>query len=149
DTVGPVAARTSSGSRSRKPAARGGSTARRRPPSRKTTSSRRPAASRSRSRTRRSQPQPGPVTTALRGVIPAMAGGGGVVARGAGGVARALGRQAATPRELDQAHRRDGAGLAMLGAGIVLAVGLWWHGAGPAGRWLAEVLRAGLGRVAL
>jgi S-DNA-T family DNA segregation ATPase FtsK/SpoIIIE len=72
-----------------------------------------------------------------------------LLAHAVGGVSRAVGRQAATARDLDPAHRRDGAGLGLLGLGLVLAVGLWWHGAGPVGGWLSDVLRAGLGRIAL
>jgi len=63
-----------------------------------------------------------------------------LVARGAGGAARAIGRQAATARELDPAHRRDGFGLALLGLALVLAIGLWWNAAGPAGAVTAAVV---------
>jgi S-DNA-T family DNA segregation ATPase FtsK/SpoIIIE len=55
-----------------------------------------------------------------------------VLARGAGSAARAFGRQAATAR-LDPAHQRDGLGLATLGLALVVAVGVWGHGAGPVG----------------
>jgi DNA segregation ATPase FtsK/SpoIIIE, S-DNA-T family len=72
-----------------------------------------------------------------------------LVAHGLGGVSRALGRQAATTRDLDPAHRRDGAGLASLGVGVLLGVALWWHGAGPVGGALERALRASLGRAAL
>ncbi len=64
-----------------------------------------------------------------------------IVARGLGGSARAVGRQAATARELDPAHRRDGLGLAILGLALVLAIGVWWHGAGPAGRAITAGVR--------
>jgi DNA segregation ATPase FtsK/SpoIIIE, S-DNA-T family len=72
----------------------------------------------------------------------------GLLARGAGGAARAFGRQAATAR-LDQAHRRDGAGLATLGLALVVAVGLWWHGGGPLGRLVDRVLHAVFGSAAV
>jgi S-DNA-T family DNA segregation ATPase FtsK/SpoIIIE len=64
-----------------------------------------------------------------------------LLARAAGGSARTLGRQAATARDLDPAHRRDGLGLATLGLALVLGAGLWWHAAGPAGR----AIEAGVG----
>ncbi len=60
-----------------------------------------------------------------------------LLARAAGGTARAVGRQAATARELDPAHRRDGVALAVLGLALVLAVGVWWQAAGPAGSAIA------------
>ncbi|MDQ6874488.1 MAG: DNA translocase FtsK 4TM domain-containing protein, partial [Actinomycetota bacterium] len=64
-----------------------------------------------------------------------------LLARGAGGSARALGRQAATARDIDPAHRRDGLGLAALGLALVLAIGVWWHGAGPAGAAITTAAR--------
>lgn len=72
-----------------------------------------------------------------------------LLAHGLGGAARAVGRHAAATRELDAAHRRDGAGLGVLGVAVVLGVGLWWRAAGPVGRWLADGLRTGLGGPAL
>ncbi|HEU0213144.1 MAG TPA: DNA translocase FtsK 4TM domain-containing protein [Jiangellaceae bacterium] len=41
-----------------------------------------------------------------------------------GGAVRRVG---STARELDPAHRRDGAGLAMIGAGFVIAAAVWWN----------------------
>ncbi|MEN3359232.1 MAG: segregation ATPase FtsK/SpoIIIE, family [Mycobacteriales bacterium] len=67
-----------------------------------------------------------------------------VLARGAGGTARAFGRQAATAR-LDPAHRRDGLGLATLGLALIVAVGVWWHGAGPVGGMVDRALHALVG----
>jgi S-DNA-T family DNA segregation ATPase FtsK/SpoIIIE len=72
-----------------------------------------------------------------------------LLAHAAGRLARAVGRQAATTRDLDPAHRRDGAGLGVLGLALVLVVGLWWHGAGPVGHWITDTLRTVSGRVAL
>ena len=71
-----------------------------------------------------------------------------LAARGAGVVARALGRPAAIARDLDPVHRRDGLGLAALGAAIVVAVGVWGHGGGPVGHGVAGALHAVLGSVA-
>jgi S-DNA-T family DNA segregation ATPase FtsK/SpoIIIE len=93
--------------------------------------------------------QPGPFSTLFRGIWKGFAGIWMLVAHAVGGVSRALGRQAATTKDLDPAHRRDGAGFANLGAGILLAVALWWHRAGPVGGWLDDVCRAAFGRSAL
>jgi len=68
-----------------------------------------------------------------------------LLARIVGGLARAVGRQAATARELDPAHRRDGLGLAALGLALILAVGLWWHGAGPGGSAIATGVQVVIG----
>jgi len=70
-----------------------------------------------------------------------------LLARAAGSAARAVGRHAATAR-LDPAHRRDGAGLAVLGLAVVVGVGVWWHGGGPVGRAVDDLLRDAVGRAA-
>src|SRR5882762_6665553 len=67
------------------------------------------------------------------------------LARGIGGLARAVRREAASARELDPAHRRDGLALALIGLAVVLAVGVWWHGAGPLGRWIATAAQTVMG----
>jgi len=51
--------------------------------------------------------------------------------------------------DLDPAHRRDGLGLAALGAGVVTMVGLWFHGAGPVGAAVAATGRFAVGSGAL
>ena len=69
-----------------------------------------------------------------------------------GAACRVLGRSA---RDLDPLHRRDGIGLAVLCAAIVLAVSIWWHVTGPlklvgtvahtlfgSGSWVAPILLA-------
>ncbi|HEY6747368.1 MAG TPA: DNA translocase FtsK 4TM domain-containing protein [Mycobacteriales bacterium] len=71
-----------------------------------------------------------------------------LLARGAGGAARAVGRQAATAR-LDPAHRRDGVGLAVVAVAIVTGVGLWSAGGGPVGRAVHDLLRSCFGSLAL
>jgi DNA segregation ATPase FtsK/SpoIIIE, S-DNA-T family len=147
-------ARTSPGPRPRNAPARGGSGSRTRSAATRKAAPRKTAASRTAPRrtatgNRSRAARPGPVAALLRGAWSAMAAVWMLLAHAAGGMARAAGRQAATTRDLDPAHRRDGAGFGMLGLGLVLAVGLWWHGAGPVGRWLDSALRAGLGRVAL
>src|SRR5882757_3868128 len=67
------------------------------------------------------------------------------LARGIGGIARAVRREAASARELDPAHRRDGLALTFIGLAVVLAVGVWWHGAGPLGRWIATAAQSVMG----
>jgi DNA segregation ATPase FtsK/SpoIIIE, S-DNA-T family len=71
-----------------------------------------------------------------------------LVARGAGGAARAVGRQAATAR-LEPAHRRDGVGLAVVAVAIVTGVGLWTAGGGPVGRAVHDLLRTCFGSLAV
>ena len=77
-----------------------------------------------------------------------MSGSWLLLARGAGGAARAVGRQAATAR-LDPAHRRDGVGLAVVAVAIVTGVGLWSAGGGPVGRAVHDLLRSCFGSLAL
>jgi S-DNA-T family DNA segregation ATPase FtsK/SpoIIIE len=61
-----------------------------------------------------------------------------LVAHGVGAMARSLGGGA---RDLDPAHRRDGAGLASLAAALVVALGAWADSAGPVGHHLTSALR--------
>ena len=62
---------------------------------------------------------------------------------------RAAGRQAASTRELDPEHRRDGAGLLLFGLAILSAVGIWGGGAGPVGRHLADTVRLFVGAISI
>jgi S-DNA-T family DNA segregation ATPase FtsK/SpoIIIE len=62
-----------------------------------------------------------------------------------GGAARAAGRNAATARDLEPEHRRDGIGLAVLALGLILIVSLWFGAAGPIGHGLAVGVRAVIG----
>ena len=63
----------------------------------------------------------------------------------AGGIARAAGRNAATARDLDPEHRRDGVALGVLGFGLIAAMAVWFHAAGPVGRLLTPACRAVVG----
>ncbi|MEV4638443.1 DNA translocase FtsK 4TM domain-containing protein [Actinoplanes sp. NPDC049548] len=67
------------------------------------------------------------------------------LAHSVGWVARGVGRQAATAKEIDPEHRRDGAGLLMLGLAILVGVAVWAGSAGPVGTWLADAVRLFLG----
>jgi DNA segregation ATPase FtsK/SpoIIIE, S-DNA-T family len=70
------------------------------------------------------------------------------LAHSVGWVARGVGRQAATAKEIDPEHRRDGAGLLMLGAAILIGVAVYTGSAGPVGTWLADAVRLFFGGIA-
>ena len=63
-----------------------------------------------------------------------------------GGAARRVGAGA---RDLDPAHRRDGLGLALLGAALVSAAGVWLGLPGAAGGVVVALVRGALGVVGL
>jgi S-DNA-T family DNA segregation ATPase FtsK/SpoIIIE len=63
------------------------------------------------------------------------------VAHSVGWAARGVGRQAATAKEIDPEHRRDGAGLLLLGFAILVSVAVWFGSAGPVGKWIADSVR--------
>jgi len=63
-----------------------------------------------------------------------------------GGMFRAAGARA---RDLDPAHRRDGAGFAVLAAAIVIAGGVWWRLPPPAGTVVVAVVRGLFGAAAV
>src|SRR6266542_992616 len=65
-----------------------------------------------------------------------------------GWLVRAVGRQAATARELDPEHRRDGGGLVMLALAILTAVAVWFQAGGPLGYWVSRSTRFAFGAVA-
>jgi S-DNA-T family DNA segregation ATPase FtsK/SpoIIIE len=115
----------------RKPAAR--KPAPRRAASRKPAPARKPAA-----RRRPVRRGPGIPTRVVRAFGRALVGLWMLVAHGVGAMARSVGGGA---RDLDPAHRRDGAGLACLGAALVVALGAWADSAGPFGHHLTSVLR--------
>jgi DNA segregation ATPase FtsK/SpoIIIE, S-DNA-T family len=70
------------------------------------------------------------------------------LAHGVGWAVRAAGRQAATARDLDPEHRRDGGGLLVLGLAILLGVAVWFSSAGPLGEWVATTARLFFGAIA-
>jgi hypothetical protein len=71
------------------------------------------------------------------------------VAHALGWVVRAIGRKAATAAELDREHQRDGGGLLLIGLGVVLAVAVWFNGAGPFGHFVATYARLSVGAIAM
>jgi S-DNA-T family DNA segregation ATPase FtsK/SpoIIIE len=71
------------------------------------------------------------------------------VAHALGWVARGVGRQAASAKELDPEHRRDGGGLVMIGLALVLGVAIWGNSGGPVGQWLSDVTRMFFGSISI
>jgi S-DNA-T family DNA segregation ATPase FtsK/SpoIIIE len=67
------------------------------------------------------------------------------VAHAVGAAARAIGRNT---RDLDPAHRRDGAGLTLLGLAIIMAAVSWFRLGSVVGRGLSAVVRDGFGSAA-
>ena len=68
------------------------------------------------------------------------------VAHLVGALARRVGRGA---RDLDPAHRRDGLGLALLGAALLAAAQQWWGLRGPVGGLVEAVVSGTVGLVGL
>jgi S-DNA-T family DNA segregation ATPase FtsK/SpoIIIE len=66
-----------------------------------------------------------------------------------GGAARAAGRNAATARELEPEHRRDGAALGVVAFALVAAMAIWFHAAGPVGRVVESFCRFFIGNGAV
>jgi DNA segregation ATPase FtsK/SpoIIIE, S-DNA-T family len=139
-----MAGRTTQSSRRRAPStpARRSTSGVRQPTQRTRTPSRRRAPARP--VRRRSTSGFNPLALVGRGIIALWMG----VAHLLGWVFRAVGRQAATARDLDPEHRRDGVGLGLLGLAVLVAAGVWFNGAGPVGRHLADILRLFLGAIA-
>ncbi len=66
------------------------------------------------------------------------------VAHGVGAVARGIGH---TARDLEPAHRRDGAGLTLLGAAVVVAAAVWWQLPGSVMDGARTVVEGSVGKV--
>ncbi|MGC4812365.1 DNA translocase FtsK 4TM domain-containing protein [Micromonospora sp. DT228] len=131
-----MAGRTSQASRRRGASPRGGTNSRARQPAKKT---------RAPVRRRTTPARPGAAVYVGRAVGALWMG----VAHGMGWAVRAAGRQAASARDLDPEHRRDGAGLLMFGFALLTAVALWLSGAGPVGAQLADTIRLFLGAISV
>ncbi|MFI6266802.1 DNA translocase FtsK [Micromonospora sp. NPDC051006] len=131
-----MAGRTSQASRRRGASPRGATNTRARQPAKKTRAPVR----------RRTRPaRPGPAVYVGRAVGALWMG----LAHGVGWAFRAAGRQAASARDLDPEHRRDGAGLLLFGLALLSAVGIWFSGAGPVGAQLADTVRLFLGAISV
>ncbi|MGV9369532.1 DNA translocase FtsK 4TM domain-containing protein [Micromonospora tulbaghiae] len=132
-----MAGRTSQASRRRGASPRGTTNNRARQPAKKA-AARKPA---------RRRPAAGPSPAAFVGRAVGAVWMG--LAHTVGWTFRAAGRQAASTRELDPEHRRDGAGLLLFGLAILSAVGIWGGGAGPVGRHLADTVRLFIGAISI
>jgi DNA segregation ATPase FtsK/SpoIIIE, S-DNA-T family len=97
------------------------------------------------SKTRGQGPSANPLVILLDWVASAVAGIWMLLAHGVGAVVRGIGRSA---RDLEPAHRRDGIGLAAIGAAIVVAGTTWWHMDNAVGRAMTAVVRGGFGALA-
>jgi DNA segregation ATPase FtsK/SpoIIIE-like protein len=92
---------------------------------------------------RRPPPPPAnPILILISWIGMAIAGAWMTIAHAAGYATRTFGRSA---RDLDPAHRRDGLGLAVLGAAIVSAAAAWWRLGSPVGHLLAAIVRGAFG----
>jgi S-DNA-T family DNA segregation ATPase FtsK/SpoIIIE len=109
------------------------------------TTPRKPAAKRAPQRGRRKPKRTPASARLLRALTRAVAGLWTLLAHAVGGTVRAVGHGA---RDLDPAHRRDGAGLAALAAGIVTAAAVWWHASGFLGGPVEAVTRGAVGSAA-
>ena len=67
------------------------------------------------------------------------------VAHAVGGGVRRVGR---TATELDPEHRRDGAGLFLVGLGVVVAAAVWWQLPGAIGEFTRTVVAGSVGLLA-
>ncbi len=136
-TTRPTAGRGAAGGRSgstasrKRPPVKGG-----RKPATRPTGARKPAA--------RQPSGSGAAASAWRVV----SGGWGLLARGAGGLARSVARPAET-EPLAPEHRRDGVGLAVLGLAVVLGAAAWTDGIGPVGSGFADGVRFLVGALVL
>jgi S-DNA-T family DNA segregation ATPase FtsK/SpoIIIE len=71
------------------------------------------------------------------------------MAHGVGWIARGVGRQAATAKEIDPEHRRDGGGLLLLGVAILVGVAVYGGGAGPVGARVDDAVHLFFGGLSL
>jgi DNA segregation ATPase FtsK/SpoIIIE-like protein len=105
------------------------------------TRKRKTPAQRAAAKQRRAAMIPGPLEAtgmALRGLWMG-------AARTTGWVARSVGKEAATAREIDPAHRRDGLGFLLIGVAVVLACAVWFDVGGAVGEHLAFGLEWAIG----
>ncbi|HJQ42484.1 MAG TPA: DNA translocase FtsK 4TM domain-containing protein [Jatrophihabitantaceae bacterium] len=71
------------------------------------------------------------------------------IARMIGGLARTVGRNAASARDLEPEHRRDGAALGVLAFALIAAMAIWFSAAGPIGRFVETFVRVLIGNGAV
>ena len=90
-------------------------------------------------------PSSNPIAILIGWAAAAISGVWMALAHTVGATVRAFGQHA---RDLDPAHRRDGVGLAALGAAIIMAAVTWFRLGGPVGHGLSAVVRSGFGSAA-
>ncbi len=113
-------------------------------PSRKPSKAQTQAARRSRAQARAAR-IPGPLellTKLLRAIWMGLA-------HAVGWAFRAIGRQAASARDLDQAHQRDGAGFFAFALFLLLTVAIWFSSGGAVGRAVDEFAKLLVGTAAV
>src|SRR5262245_41612114 len=144
-----MATRTSSQPRSRSTSTRSRSTGSTRSRS-SGSQARRPTSSRARSSTssrtrstaKKRRTGPGPITLLLEGLGSAVIAVWLGIAHVLGGMVRHIGH---TARDLAPEHRRDGAGLALIGLAVVTAAAVWWDMPTTAGETLRTVVTGSVG----
>jgi len=141
--TGSTATRPRSAGAPGRAAPRGGRSSRPAPPRRRTSSTGDAPGRRATPGRRRSRP--GLPVRLGRALLRALAGLWALSARLVGALVRSAGTRA---RDLDPAHRRDGAGLTVLALALVIAVGVWWHAGGPVGSAVAIAVRGAVGSTA-
>jgi S-DNA-T family DNA segregation ATPase FtsK/SpoIIIE len=90
----------------------------------------------------RTPPKTDPILILIGWAINAVAAAWMVAAHGVGFAARALGK---STKDLDPLHRRDGVGLACLGAAIIIAATTWWQMDNVAGHLMTATVRGAFG----
>ena len=130
-----TAARRPAGSGSKKPVKKAAKKTAKKRTAKKTAPAQRGKknAARAAARRRRADAIPGPLEALGLGLRGLWVG----TARSTGWMVRSVGKEAATARDIDPAHRRDGIGLLLIAAAIVLACAVWFDVAGPVGEHLA------------
>ena len=122
-----------------------------RPPARKTSARRTTARKTTARRTSSSRPPAllGALRAVGRGLGRLISAGWRVLATVVGTATRAVGRNAATARDLEPEHRRDGVALGALALALITGIAIWFGAAGPLGRWIAVGIRAVIGNAAM
>ncbi|MCW2832988.1 MAG: translocase FtsK [Nocardioides sp.] len=87
---------------------------------------------------------PGPVSRTFGALGRALASVWLGLAHAIGAVARSIGRSA---RDLEPEHRRDGAGLFLIGLALVIAAAVWWQLPGGVMEFLRQMTAGAVGKV--
>ena len=117
----------------------------RRKPARKRSARKRGAAGARRPAPRAVRNGPGPVARVFTALARVLATAWLGVAHAVGGGVRRVGH---TARELDPEHRRDGAGLFLVGLALVVAAAVWWQLPGGIGEFTRTVVAGSVGLLA-